>query len=41
VFAAIPAFIVLGALLYGAGQLLKAYFPWLIQAEIVIRLPNA
>ena len=40
VFAAIPALIVLGALLYGAGQLLKVYFPWLIQAEILIRLPN-
>jgi len=41
VFAAIPALIILGALLYGAGQLFKAYFPWLIQAEILIRLPNS
>ena len=40
VFAAIPALIILGALLYGMGQLLKAYMPWLIQAEILIRLPN-
>ncbi len=40
VFAAIPALIILGALLYGMGQVLKAYLPWLIQAEILIRLPN-
>jgi len=40
-FAAIPALIILGAMLYGAGQILKIYFPWLIQAEILIRLPNS
>ena len=40
VFAAIPALIILGAILYGMGQVLKAYFPWLIQAEILLRIPN-
>lgn len=40
VFAAIPALIILGALLYGAGQILKLYFPWLVQAQILIQFPN-
>jgi len=40
VFAAMPALIVLGALLYGAGQILKLYFPWLVQAQILIQFPN-
>ncbi|MEO1720234.1 MAG: hypothetical protein AAFR23_08400 [Pseudomonadota bacterium] len=40
VIAAIPALILLAAILWGGGQLLKALFPWLIEAEIVIRLPN-
>jgi len=40
VFAAIPALMVLGVMLYGVGQLLKLYLPWLLQAEIIIRLPN-
>jgi len=38
--AAIPALILLGAILYGMGQLLKMYLPWLVQAEILIRFPK-
>ncbi|MGF1650952.1 MAG: hypothetical protein ACFCUN_10930 [Hyphomicrobiaceae bacterium] len=40
VFAAIPALVLLGAVLYGIGQFLKAYFPWIIQMEILIRFPG-
>ena len=40
VVAAIPALILLGLMLYGAGQVLKLYFPWIIQTEILIRFPN-
>ncbi|MEL6299995.1 MAG: hypothetical protein AAFQ45_15650 [Pseudomonadota bacterium] len=40
VLAAIPALILLGAILYGAGQLLKLFFPALVQMEILIRFPN-
>lgn len=38
--AAIPALILLTALLWGGGQLLKAFFPWLIKAQILIHFPN-
>lgn len=38
--AAIPALILLGLILYGMGQLLKIYLPWLVQAEILIRFPK-
>lgn len=38
--AAIPAIILLGAILYGLGQILKIYMPWLVQAEIFIRFPR-
>ncbi|MEM9971667.1 MAG: hypothetical protein AAF762_11300 [Pseudomonadota bacterium] len=41
VLAAIPALILLGVLLYGGGQLLKMFFPWLVQAEILVRFPNS
>ncbi|MEL6374018.1 MAG: hypothetical protein AAFR04_08610 [Pseudomonadota bacterium] len=37
VLAAIPALILLGALLWGAGQLLTTYFPWLLKAKILIQ----
>lgn len=40
VVAAIPAIILLGAILYGLGQILKIYLPWLVQAEIFIRFPK-
>lgn len=40
VIAAIPAIILLIALLYGLGVLLKAYMPWLVQTEILIRFPK-
>ncbi|MGD9783434.1 MAG: hypothetical protein AB7E80_02420 [Hyphomicrobiaceae bacterium] len=40
VLAAIPAMILLGAVLWGAGQLVKALFPWLIKAQILIHFPN-
>lgn len=40
VIAAIPALILLGAILWGAGVALKHFFPWLIQAEFIIRLPR-
>lgn len=38
--AAIPALILLAAILYGMGQVLKIYLPWLVQAEILIRFPK-
>ncbi|MEO1694450.1 MAG: hypothetical protein AAFR55_04360, partial [Pseudomonadota bacterium] len=41
ILAAIPALILLGVILWGGGQVLKALFPWLLQAEILIRLPNS
>jgi hypothetical protein len=40
VFAAIPALIVLGVLLWYAGALLKAYYPELIHTQILIQFPN-
>ncbi|MDZ4840766.1 MAG: hypothetical protein SH859_01290 [Hyphomicrobium aestuarii] len=40
VLAAIPALILLAAILYGSGLALKSYFPWLVQTEILIRFPK-
>jgi hypothetical protein len=40
VFAAIPAIILLGALLWAGGQLLTQYYPWLLKMKIVISFPN-
>jgi hypothetical protein len=40
VFAAIPALILLSAMLWGAGQLLTKYLPWLLKMKIVISFPN-
>jgi hypothetical protein len=40
VFAAIPALILLGALLWLAGDLLMAYFPQLVKMQIIIKVPN-
>ena len=38
--AAIPALLLLGVLLWGAGHLLQTYFPWLVKAQILIHFPN-
>jgi hypothetical protein len=40
VLAAIPALILLGAILYAAGVILRVYFPWIVQTQIVITFPN-
>lgn len=40
VFAAIPALIVLGVLLWYAGALLKALYPELLHMQILIQFPN-
>lgn len=40
VFAAIPALIVLGVLLWTAGHLLMTYFPWLVKLQVLIRVPG-
>ena len=40
VFAAIPALILLGALLWLAGHLLMLYAPWLVKLQILIRVPT-
>jgi hypothetical protein len=40
VFAAIPALILLGALLYFAGQGLQSYFPELVRMKILITFPG-
>ena len=40
VFAAIPALILLGALLWGAGHLLRLYFPELVKMQILVYFPN-
>ncbi len=40
VLAAIPALILLGAIVWGAGEILQNYFPWLLKMKIVILFPN-
>jgi len=40
VFAAVPALIILGVLLWYAGALLKTYYPQLVHTEILIRIPR-
>jgi len=40
VFAAVPALIILLALLWGAGELLQRFFPELIKMQILIHFPN-
>jgi hypothetical protein len=40
VLAGIPALILLSAMLWGGGQLLTKYFPWLLKMKIVISFPN-
>jgi hypothetical protein len=41
VFAAIPALILLGAILWYAGHILQTQFPELIKMKILITFPNA
>ena len=40
VFAAIPALILLGVILWGMGQILTTYFPALLKMKILITFPN-
>ncbi len=40
VFAAIPALIILGVLLWFAGLALKTFYPGLVHTEILIRVPR-
>jgi hypothetical protein len=40
VFAAVPALIILGVMLWLAGDLLRTMFPWLVKMQILIRFPN-
>lgn len=40
VFAAIPALLLLGVLLWLAGLALKTYYPELVHTEIIIRVPR-
>jgi hypothetical protein len=39
-FAALPAIILLGIMLWGMGQLLTMYFPALLKMKILITFPN-
>jgi hypothetical protein len=40
VFAAIPALIILTVMLWGMGQALTNYAPWLLKMKILITFPN-
>ncbi len=40
VFAAVPALLLLAALLFGGGLVLKYQFPWLRHFEIIVRSPD-
>lgn len=40
VVAAVPALFLLTAICWGIGQGIKFFFPWLIQAQILIHFPN-
>jgi len=40
VVAAIPALILLTAIMWGMGQVIKVFFPWLLKAQIFIQFPN-
>ena len=37
VLASIPALLLLGGLLYGTGEVLKRFFPWLLKMEILVK----
>jgi hypothetical protein len=40
VLAAIPALILLGALIWLSGEILQQFFPWLIKMKILIQFPD-
>lgn len=40
VVAAIPALILLTAICWSMGQLIKIFFPWMLKAQILIQFPN-
>jgi hypothetical protein len=40
VLAAIPALLLLAAMLWAGGQVLTTYFPWLLKMKIMITFPN-
>lgn len=40
VFAAVPALLILLAMLYGLGMVLEAYFPWIIRMKILVTFPQ-
>lgn len=40
VLAAVPALILLGAIVWGAGEILQNFFPWLVKMKIVILFPD-
>jgi hypothetical protein len=40
VFAAIPALIILGVLLWTVGHVLQTYFPWIVKMRILIHFPG-
>ena len=39
-FAAVPALIILGGLLWLAGDVMRTLFPWLVKMQILIRFPG-
>ncbi len=40
VVAAIPALLLLGAVLWGIGHVLQTFFPWLVKMQIFIHFPS-
>ncbi len=40
VFAAVPALLILLAMLYGLGMVLETYFPWIIKMKILVSFPQ-
>lgn len=40
VVAAVPALVLLTAICWGMGQLIKIFFPWMLKAQILIQFPN-
>jgi hypothetical protein len=40
VFAALPALILLTVILWGVGEVMQRYFPWLLKMRILIQFPG-
>lgn len=40
VLAAIPAILLLGAIIWGLGHVLMTFFPWLVKVQILIQVPK-